>query len=98
MTRRRLTSLGSVFLLATLATSMRAAAEDEMATAERPENGYWSVGEPRFFLSTRTELGLPYTKPYFSAGYGMPHWIWTGIDVNAILTTDCLQVYGGVHA
>lgn len=28
----------------------------------------------------------------------MPHWIWTGVDVNAILTMDCLQLYGGVRA
>jgi hypothetical protein len=54
-------------------------------------------GEPRFFISQKSELGIPYTKPYFSAGYGIPHWIWTGVDVNAILTPDCFQAYGGVR-
>jgi hypothetical protein len=84
---------------------MSASAEPPDATSQakkeppnRPENGYWSVGDPRFFVSTRTEAGTPYAKPYFSAGYGMPHWIWTGVDVNSILTTDTLQVYGGVRA
>lgn len=63
----------------------------------RPKNGYWSVGEPRWFLSTKSELGGLYAKPYLSAGYGMPHWIWTGVDVNAITTTEFAQVYAGVR-
>lgn len=87
---------------------MRASADDSdpqsdyqnrsQLAKERPENGYWSVGDSRFFVSTKTELGIPYTKPYFSAGYGLPHWIWTGVDVNAILTTETFQYYGGVRA
>src|SRR6266545_5193816 len=85
-------------LSATLGTFVHAKADESPTPPERPENGYWSVGEPRFFVSTRTEAGVPYTKPYFSAGYGMPHWIWTGVDVNSILTMDCLQLYGGVRA
>jgi hypothetical protein len=64
----------------------------------RPENGYWSVGRPRFFISTKSEIGAPYAKPYFSAGYGLPHWIWVGVDVNAIVTTSMVQAYGGVRA
>jgi hypothetical protein len=108
MPKLRLTWLTAIFLIATLETSMRASADDSdpqsdyqnrsQLAKERPENGYWSVGDPRFFISTKTELGIPYTKPYFSAGYGLPHWIWTGFDVNAILTTDCFQAYGGVRA
>lgn len=63
----------------------------------RPANGYWSVGEPRLFLSTKSELGVPYTKPYFSVGYGWPHWIWTGVDVNAIITTEVAEIYSGLR-
>jgi hypothetical protein len=37
-------------------------------------------------------------KPYFSAGYGMPHWMWVGIDVNAVLTLEMFQPYVGVRA
>lgn len=85
-------------LVATLESPLRVAAEEDRRPGERPENGYWSVGEPRFFAAQRTEIGTPYAKPYVSAGYGMPHWIWTGVDVNAILTMDCLQLYGGVRA
>lgn len=64
----------------------------------RPENGYWSVGRPRLFFTTRSELGTPYLKPYISVGYGLPHWIWTGIDVNSIITMDTVQLYAGVRA
>jgi hypothetical protein len=64
----------------------------------RPKNGYFSVGTPRWFVSTRSDLGTPYVKPYFSAGYGLPHWIWAGVDVNAIVTTELAQVYTGVRA
>lgn len=64
----------------------------------RPENGYWSVGVPRWFVSTKSELGAPYVKPYFSIGYGLPHWIWGGVDANAILTTSMSQVYSGLRA
>jgi hypothetical protein len=66
--------------------------------AKRPENGYWSEGEPRFFISTKSDLGTPYLKPYFSAGYGLPHWIWAGVDVNSITTLEFTQIYGGVRA
>jgi len=64
----------------------------------RPDYGYWSVGEPRWFVSSKSELGLVYAKPYLSTGYGVPHWIWTGIDVNAISTIEMFQAYAGVRA
>lgn len=73
-------------------------AGDKDATAARPENGYWSEGEPRFFVAARPELGTPYAKPYVSAGYGLPHWIWVGVDVNAIITLEMAQAYAGVRA
>lgn len=65
---------------------------------KRPEFGYWSLGEPRWFVSTKSDLGTPYIKPYFSAGYGLPHFIWGGIDVNSITTGEFTQVYAGVRA
>jgi hypothetical protein len=75
-----------------------AEASDTDRASSRPENGYWSQGDPRWFVSTKSEFGMPYLKPYVSAGYGMPHWIWTGVDVNAIATFDMFQAYGGVRA
>ncbi len=64
----------------------------------RPSLGYWSVGKPRWFLSTKSDLGTFYAKPYLSGGYGLPHWIWVGADLNAISTLEFGQVYGGVRA
>jgi hypothetical protein len=64
----------------------------------RPARGYWSKGIPRWFVSTKSDLGAPYLKPYFSFGYGLPHWIWAGIDVNAITTLEFAQAYAGVRA
>lgn len=63
-----------------------------------PENGYWSVGKPRWFIAARPEIGTPYAKPYISLGYGMPHWLWLGVDVNAIITLEMAQAYAGVRA
>ena len=65
---------------------------------KRPELGYWSAGEPRWFVSTKSDIGTPYLKPYFSAGYGMPHFIWAGVDVNSITTLEFTQLYGGIRA
>ena len=32
------------------------------------------------------------------SGYGLPHWIWAGVDLNLITTGEFTQVYGGVRA
>jgi hypothetical protein len=65
---------------------------------KRPEFGYWSAGEPRWFVSTKSDLGTPYLKPYISAGYGLPHFIWAGVDVNSITTLEFTQIYAGLRA
>jgi hypothetical protein len=90
-----------VCLFAALVCTSRAAAQHDSGVEtdgiRRPANGYWSDGKPRLFIATRSELGPPYIKPYVSVGYGLPHWIWTGIDVNAIVTLDMVQAYVGVR-
>jgi hypothetical protein len=43
-------------------------------------------------------VGTPYLRPYFSAGYGLPHWIWAGVDLNAISTGEFFQSYAGLRA
>ena len=63
----------------------------------RPEYGYFSVGEPRWFLSTKSDIGGLYFKPYLSFGYGLPHWIWAGVDLNAITTPEFTQFYTGIR-
>jgi hypothetical protein len=71
---------------------------DQVGAETRPEYGYFSAGKPRWFISTKSDLGTPYVKPYFSFGYGLPHWIWAGIDVNAIATLEFVQGYAGLRA
>ncbi len=66
--------------------------------AARPSYGYWSEGDPRWFLATKSDLGTGYIKPYVSAGYGLPHWIWAGVDLSSITTFEFTQVYAGVRA
>jgi hypothetical protein len=83
---------------AVLACERVASAEDIAASTERPENGIWSTGNPRWFVATKSDLGTPYVKPYLQLGYGMPHWIYAGVDVNAIATLEMAQGYGGVRA
>jgi hypothetical protein len=87
------TSLLAALWLISFASAARAQVDQRF----RPPNGYWSEGTPRFFVSQRSEAGTPYAKPYISAGYGLPHWLWTGIDVNAIATLEMFQTYFGVH-
>jgi hypothetical protein len=71
---------------------------DTAVVEERPAHGYWSKGTPRWFVSTKSDLGAPYLKPYVSFGYGLPHWIWAGVDVNAITTLEFAQAYAGLRA
>jgi hypothetical protein len=73
-------------------------AEPEPGSSARPENGYWSVGKPRWFFSAKPEAGIVFVKPYVSLGYGIPHWIWAGLDVNTIVTTEMFQAYAGIRA
>ena len=92
------TVLAGILAITIASERVRADAPDQANGESRPKNGYWSVGEPRWFISTKSELGAPYIKPYFSAGYGLPHWIWTGVDVNSIATFEMFQAYAGVRA
>jgi hypothetical protein len=64
----------------------------------RPGNGYWSVEPARWFVAARPEVGIVYFKPALAAGYGIPHWMWVGVDVNSITTLELFQVGAGVRA
>jgi hypothetical protein len=85
-------------VLWSIAQPGHAEADDGDTPTASSENGYWSEGTPRVFVAARPELGTPYAKPYVSLGYGMPHWIWAGIDVNAIITLEMVQAYAGLRA
>jgi len=89
---------GALLIAIGAATLCPTIANAEPTSEPRPLHGYWSVGDPRWFISTKSDLGTPYAKPYVSFGYGMPHWIWTGVDVNAISTLEMIMGYAGVRA
>ena len=86
-----------LMLLCAGSVHAQAPTEHAMDPDYRPDNGYWSEGVPRWFVSTKSELGTVYAKPYLSFGYGLPHWIWAGIDVNAIITTSVAEVFAGAR-
>jgi hypothetical protein len=91
--------LSTLVLCASLTSPPALLAElAEPSQEERPKLGYWSVAEPRWFLATKSDLGLPYLRPYFAFGYGLPHWIWTSIDVSFLVTPEFSQLYAGVRA
>ncbi len=57
----------------------------------------WTAPPARFFLSTAIDLGIAYTRPRVSVGYGRPHRHWAGIDLNPILDTNAVGAYGGLR-
>jgi hypothetical protein len=77
---------------------MQPARVESDSAVKRPDHGYWSTGRYRWFIAVKPELGTPYAKPYVSLGYGLPHWLWAGVDVNAIVTPEMAQAYAGIRA
>jgi len=92
-----LATVGSSLLRAQAPAQAQETPPPQPEAEARPKLGIWSEGTPRFFISQKSEFGTPYAKPYVSFGYGLPFWIWTGLDFNSILTTSMFQVYGGAR-
>jgi hypothetical protein len=101
---RRAGSFTTLAWLAGLLTFATPAAAEPGVTSPpppitlRPGNGYWSVEPARWFVAARPEAGFFYLKPALQAGYGIPHWMWVGVDVNSITTLELFQVGAGVRA
>jgi hypothetical protein len=98
---RAATLIALVLAVLACPTSLAAAEPDPKPLPRpitlRPDTGYWSVEPARWFVAARPELGAVYVKPAVSAGYGIPHWIWAGVDANSITTLELFQVGGGVR-
>ena len=56
--------------------------------------GWWS-GVPRWFMAGAIDAGWLYFRPRFSAGYGRPHALWVGVDVNPIFGGSGVGGYAG---
>ena len=78
----------------TPAPSPPAEAGTEQAVIAR----YWELGRPRWFLSASLEAGFAYLRPRFGAGYGLPFWLWLGVDTYPLLSLGGVGHYAGVSA
>ncbi|HEX6277715.1 MAG TPA: hypothetical protein VFZ53_31955, partial [Polyangiaceae bacterium] len=59
---------------------------------------YWELGRTRPFLATSVELGYPYLRPRFVAGYGRPFWSWVGVEAYPALSLGGVGQYFGASA
>lgn len=58
----------------------------------------WDTVRRRWFLSARADVGFLFIRPRASAGYGIPHQSWSGLDVVPIVSHSQGGVYGGLRA
>jgi len=59
---------------------------------------YWEHGRTRPFLGGSVEVGFPYFRPRFAAGYGRPFWSWLGVEAYPALSLGGLGQYFGAAA
>lgn len=64
-----------------------------LATTGNP----WKSGRVRPFMATRLDLGFLFLKPRISAGYGRPHDVWAGVDINPLISFDGVGAWGGLR-
>jgi len=57
----------------------------------------WREGTPRAFVAGAFDLGYLYVRPRLQAGYGKPHHLWVGLEVNPIVWFNALGGYSGVR-
>ena len=62
-----------------------------------PAGNPWRQGRVRPFLSTRVDLGFVFLKPRVSLGYGRPHDVWVGLDVNPLISFEGVGAWGGLR-
>ena len=56
---------------------------------------FW--GPPRGFLAGMIDLGFLFLQPRFHFGYGVPHQLWVGAELNPIISGSGIGVYGGLR-
>lgn len=62
-----------------------------------PAGNPWRQGQVRPFLSTRVDIGFIFLKPRVSVGYGRPHDVWIGLDVNPLISFEGIGAWGGLR-
>jgi hypothetical protein len=58
---------------------------------------FWGVRD-RAFVSGVLDVGLLFVRPRFQFGYGTPHEMWGGLQIDPIVSTSGLGLYGGLRA
>ena len=102
-------ALGLCFFVTTWFVSGSRAQGPVPASPEEPEptpappqfvdpalSGWWG-GRERWFMSGAIDVGWLYFRPRFSAGYGRPHALWAGFDVNPIFGGSGVGGYAGLR-
>jgi hypothetical protein len=56
---------------------------------------FW--GRERVFVSGILDLGFLFLQPRFHVGYGVPHEMWVGAEVDPIISGSGIGVYAGVR-
>ncbi len=84
---------GAVLLLA---PSLAAEGSEADPTIESGTSS-WRGGPARPFVSSAVDVGFRYFRPRVSAGYGLPHDTWGGVDANPIVSPAAIGAYGGVR-
>jgi len=72
-------------------------APDSLQLKGKSSGNPWKQGEPRLFLATRLDLGFLFLKPRISAGYGRPHDVWIGVDINPLISFEGVGAWGGLR-
>jgi hypothetical protein len=84
-------------LLASAAMASTASADDMAPKMPMVHSGYWERGDARLFASSTIDLGYLYLRPRLSLGYGRPFTLWTGVDMNPIVTSTGIGAWGGLR-
>lgn len=93
------TSIASVSTSTTSALSeLRESGLHEVLYKPEPQRKPWSQGDVRTFIATTVDFGYLYLRPRASLGYGRPHSLWAGAEVNPIFSTAGIGGYVGVRA
>ncbi|MFK7986887.1 MAG: hypothetical protein AB8I08_12755 [Sandaracinaceae bacterium] len=72
-----------------------AAVPEPPAAGEVGEIPFW--GNPRLFVSGILDVGFLFLQPRFHAGYGVPHELWLGLELDPIISGSGIGVYGGIR-
>lgn len=57
----------------------------------------WGPKPKRWFIASRVDGGYAFFRPRVSVGYGTPHHVWGGFDVNPLVSTSSGGGYAGLR-